>query len=92
MDENNSEKKLSSSLNLPFTKGIKGTALGLDWYKGLRKNRVALFWVLRYNSIPFTKINKSIKIKYAKIVIISQDHRNTKIEQIKTIFNIKNEI
>ena len=46
--------------------------------------------VLRYNSIPFTKINTSIKIKYAKIVIISQDHRNTKIEQIKTIFNIKN--
>ena len=32
--------------------------------------------VLRYNSIPFTKINTSIKIKYAKIVIISQDHRN----------------
>ena len=48
--------------------------------------------VLRYNSIPFTKINKSIKIKYIKIVVISQDHRNTKIEQIKTIFNVKNEI
>ena len=48
--------------------------------------------VLRYNSIPFTKINKSIKIKYTKIVIISQDHRNTKIEQIKTKFNIENEI
>ena len=46
--------------------------------------------VLRYNSIPFTKINTSIKIKYAKIVIISQDHRNTKIEQIKRTFNIKN--
>ena len=48
--------------------------------------------VLRYNSIPFTKINTSIKIKYTKIVMISQDHRNTKIEQIKRIFNIKNEI
>ena len=46
--------------------------------------------VLRYNSIPFTKINTSIKIKYAKIVIISQDHRNTKIGQIKRIFNAKN--
>ena len=46
--------------------------------------------ILRYNSFPFTKINKSIKIKYTKIVIISQDHRNTKIEQIKRIFNIKN--
>ena len=46
--------------------------------------------VLRYNSIPFTKINTSIKIKYAKIVIISQDHINTKIEQIKRTFNIKN--
>ena len=48
--------------------------------------------VLRYNSIPFTKINKSIKKKKKKNVIISQDHRNTKIEQIKRIFNIKNEI
>ena len=47
--------------------------------------------VLLYNSIPFTKINTSIRIKYAKIVIISQDHRNTKIEQIKRIFNIKDE-
>ena len=49
MDENNSEKKLSSSLNLPFTKGIKGTALGLDWYKGLRKNRVALEWIFYFD-------------------------------------------
>ena len=48
--------------------------------------------VLLYNSIPSTKINTSIKIKYTKIVIITQDHRNTKIEQIKTIFNTKNEI
>ena len=48
--------------------------------------------VLRYNSIPFTKINTGIKIKYTKIIIISQAHRNTKIEQIKTIFNTKNEI
>ena len=45
--------------------------------------------VFLYNSIPFTKINKSIKIKHTKIVIITQDHRNTKIEQIKTIFNVK---
>ena len=36
------EKIISSGLNLPFTKGITGTALGLGWYKGLRKNRVAL--------------------------------------------------
>ena len=33
---------VSSGLNLPFTKDITGTALGLGWYKGLRKNRVAL--------------------------------------------------
>ena len=34
--------------------------------------------VLLYNSIPFTKINTSIKIKYTKIVIITQDHRTNK--------------
>ena len=33
---------VSSGLNLPFTKGITGTALGLGWYKGLQKNPVSL--------------------------------------------------
>ena len=33
---------VSSDLNLPFTKDIAGTVLGFSWYKGLRKNRVAL--------------------------------------------------
>ena len=33
---------VSSGLNLPFTKDIVFTILSLGWYKGLRKNRVAL--------------------------------------------------
>ena len=33
---------VSSDLNLPFTKDIAFTVLSLGWYKGLRKNRVAL--------------------------------------------------
>ena len=33
---------VSTGLNLPFTKGITGMTLGLGWYKGLLKNRVAL--------------------------------------------------
>ena len=33
---------VSSGLNLPFTKDIAVTILGFGWYKGLRKNRVAL--------------------------------------------------
>ena len=33
---------VSLGLNLPFTKDIAFTVLSLGWYKGLRKNRVAL--------------------------------------------------
>ena len=33
---------VSSGLNLPFSKGITGRALGIGWHKGLLKNRVAL--------------------------------------------------
>ena len=44
------------------------------------------------SSDNISNINKSIKIKYTKIVIISQDHRNTKIEQIKRISISKIEI
>ena len=33
---------VSSDLNLPFTKDSAFTVLSLGWYKGLRKNRVAL--------------------------------------------------
>ena len=49
MDENNSDilkqKKKIDKLdndNKIIDQGIAGSALGLGWYKGLRKNRVTL--------------------------------------------------
>ena len=45
---------VSSGLNLPFTKDIAGTVLRFGWYKGLRKNRVALENKYIYDDIiPF---------------------------------------
>ena len=38
------------------------------------------------------KIQKILKLNIPKKVVISQENRNTKIEQIKRIFNNKKEI
>ena len=42
---------VSSGLNLPFSKGITDTALELDWYKGLLKNRIIPFLSLKQMEI-----------------------------------------
>ena len=55
---------VSSGLNLPFSKGITGTTLGLGWHKGLLKNQVALEneYSSDMNSLFFSKFFEAFDI------------------------------